>query len=419
MVRTPRRTRPKSEAPAVPLRILGPMRRIPLLAFVLVLAACESDDITPSPIPANALAGAANARGGASPSFTDEARGTRLDRLLAVVEGKPLTLRMMIRRLGIAPEDVDDPDNQEEIQKETRTWAKEQLYEKAAERIGLRLQAARVDAFVEDRLESRLKEAGEALGRPVSREEFLRTEGLTWAEFREQQRGLLVRRLYIQKILTGIGSGTRPQIDMAVSPAEVRRIYGNHREMFDEKAGARLAQFRIPYDKYEDGERDFLAIEELTTRDARRLAADFKAGMPPGQIAETYGLGEEGGDWAAAKKDQFVSRAPDPTITSWILDPARQAGDTKLLPLPTGIQVLAVIETRQARRVPFEEAYQRIVDELTFAKQAQLEASSLIDLLSKGQVVWPEALADELVVEAREVLAKIQSLDHLKGARLR
>ncbi len=404
--------------PAPPVRILGRMRRLPLLALVLVFAGCESDDITPSPIPANALAGAANARAQPQPLSADE-RGTRLDQLLAVVEGKPLTMRMMIRRLGIDPADVDDPDNQEEIQKETKSWAKEQLYEKAAERIGLRLQAARVDAFVEERIEQKLEQAAEELGRPVTREEFLRTEGLTWAEFREQQRGLLMRRLYIQKILTGIGSGTRPQIDMAVSPAEVRRIYGQHREMFDEKAGARLAQFRVPYDKYEDGERDFLEIEELTTRDATRLVADFKAGMDAAKIAEKYELGEEGAGWAAARKDQFMSQAPDPQLTSWLLDPARQKGDTQTLPLPTGIQVIGVLETRKARRVPFEEAYQSIVDQLTFAKQAQLEATSLIDLLSKGRVVWPESLADELVVEAREVLAKIQELDHLRGARLR
>ncbi len=414
----------QTEPRALPVRILRGMRALlPLLALVSLmacLAGCQSDDAPLiSPIPANALAGAARGAGGPSNPITEDDRGTRLDRLLAVVEGKPLTLRMMVRRLGIDPAEVDDPDNQHEIERETRSWAKEQLYEKAAERIGLKLQAAKVDAFVEQRITQMVEEASEELGQPVTREEYLRTEGVSWAEFREHQRGLLVRRLYIQKLLTGIGSGTRPQVDLTVTPAEVRRIYGSHRELFDEQAGARLAQFRIPFDKYEDGKRDFLEVEELATGAARSLAADFKRGMAPADIGAKYDLGEEGERWAAARKDQFVSKAPDPQITSWILDPARKTGDHRMLPLPTGIQILGVLETRPARRVPFDEAYAKIVSELTFARTAQLEASSLIDLLSKGRVVWPEELADSLVIEARQVLAKIQELDHLRGARLK
>lgn len=412
----------QSTALGHPVRILRGMRsRTIAFAVLLVLSACSNTpEITPSPIPVNAQGG--GGRGAAlttSTGLSENARGESIDRLLAVVEGKPLFLSTLSRRLGIEPSEARDPDNEIEIQRETMAWAKEQIFEKAADRIGLRLQAAKVDGFVEDRIKQELKKAEAEIGRPVTREEYLQTERLTWNEFREQQRGVLVRRLYMQKMLTGIGSGTRPQVDLAVSPAEVRRIYTDHREMFDEKAGVRLAQYRVGFDKFEQEGRDFLEVEELATRQANRIAAAFKRGDDPLSIAKSNGMQEEGLDYSIAKEEQWATKGPAPEITEWLLDPRRRRGDHKLIPLPTGIQILGILESRPERRVPFAEAYPIIVKELTFARTAQLEARTMIDLLSKSRSVWPESLADSLLEQGRDTLAKIQELDHLRGVRLR
>lgn len=399
------------------------MRRIPpgiALVAALALTACESNDIKPSPIPANAMVVPLGGPGpGDSRAPLDEDEGVRVDEVLAVVEGEPLTLRTLLRRLGIDPEELDDEANQREIMTETMAWAKERVFVKAAERAGLTLSPPRVDAYVETKLEEALAEESERVGTIVTREEYLESEGVVWEEYRTRAASELLRSLYLQMLLRGVGGPTRPQIDMTVSPAEVRRIYANHRTLFDVSAGVRIAQFRIAFDRFEQEGRDFFEVDELTTRQATGLATDFQRGVAPASIAEKYDLGEEGESWNAAKEDQFLTEMPDPTMREWLFDPARKPLDTKIVPVPTGMIVFGVLEQQQARQVPFKEAYPKIVKEIQLGRMLRLENMTLIDLVTKGNVVWPDELADALLAEAQMALTEIGNRDVWKGARLR
>ena len=101
-------------------------------------------------------------------------------------------------------------------------------------------------------------------------------------EYREQQREIMQYRAYVIKLAQGLGGPTRPQVDMDVTPAEVRRIYWSHPGAFDEKVGVRFAVFPLDVEKYlVDEDTGFLEAEEDATADAEKIAALLRQGHSP------------------------------------------------------------------------------------------------------------------------------------------
>ena len=176
--------------------------------------------------------------------------GESLDELLAWVEGRPLTKSTLLRRLQLPEEDDGDPERGRDIQVGTVRWAKEQIFFKAAERAGLTLREGMLEDHVRQRMKDKLKEASEEAERPITEEEYLEKQGVSWAEFSETERGLLMQGVYLEKLLRGIGP-FRPQIDLYVSPSDIRRIYADHPEAFDETAAVKFALFQVPFEYFE------------------------------------------------------------------------------------------------------------------------------------------------------------------------
>jgi hypothetical protein len=395
--------------------------RPPLLVLLLLaaggaLAGCSSDDdVRPSPIPPG-YAMLLQQRGGAPPRpRRGEAGGDTLDELLAVVDGEVLTRREVLRRLRLPERPDPDRDVEEEILQARKEWAQQRIVIGAARRAGLQIPESAVDKIVEEQIQIRIKRYEEDSGQRLSRDDYLRNRGLTYAEFREQIKGAVIYEFYLQKLLKGVGKPTRPEVDWDVSPAEVRRIYYDHREAFDQKPGVRFALFQLRIERFETGERDIFEAEEAAQEQAEALAAGYRQGQDPAALAGRFGVADD--DWTVSK--DFVERFLQPQGNKWLFDPQRRVRDAVIFNDPTGPLVLGVAEIRPGRARPLEEVYDDIVERIQVGKQARLAAQLAIDQLNRGSVIWPPELADELLDDAHALLDQIATDDVLGGARLK
>lgn len=407
----------------------GALRAALPAVLLCVLAACSSDDdeIRPSPIPPG-YAMLVRQRGGTPPApRRTRAPGDTVDELLAIVDGQVLTRREVLRRLQLPEGDRPDRDEEEEIRQARKEWAQQQLVIGAARRAGLQIPPSAVDKIVYEQLDKRIKAFEEQSGKRLTREEYLKERKLTWSEFRAQLEGAIVTEFYLRKLLQGVGKPTRPEIDFDVSPAEVRRIYFDHKEEFDVKRGVRFALFQLPIERFETEERDFLEAEETAQEQAEALAAGFRRRVPNDELARRFGIAKE--YWRVS--DQFIESFLIPDGQKFLFDPARKVGDAIIFHDAGGPVVLGVVEIRPARERTLNEVaydddgkrlkspYDQIVEGIQVAMQIRLAARLTIDQLNRGSVVWPTELADELLDEAQETLDRLAADEIMGGVRLK
>lgn len=405
--------------------------RVAILSFtgLLLLTACSNPnsmnpngnagDFRVSPIPPGYSLLAEQQAAGRRAERAEGDRGTRVDALLASVEGQFLTRRAVVRRLGLDPAQANAPEHDEEIAAAVKQWAQEQLVMKAAERAGMPLRESAVDQFAAEQLSKLVEVASEEAGRVVTREQWLLEKRQTWDEFRDQMRRQLTYELYMRRMLSGLGP-TRAEEDWGVTPSEVRRIYHDHRQAFDQKAGVRFAIFLLPLERYEQEGRSFLEAEQAAQRAAQELAAAVRTGVSaPAALAERFGLNVPGRELWRENKN-FAERFAHPDVGPWLFDAARRPHDAIVFSDPAGPTVLAVLEVRPARSRTYDEVYDNIITLVRTARRRRLEATVVTDLITRGgSRIWPDVLADELLDDAQAVLATIEREPILKGVRLR
>lgn len=412
-----------------------PLRATALLAClgaVLATSACTSDrdDIIVSPLPPGvALREIEDADQGARRlDTTEDLAGARLDEVLAVVEGEPLRLRALARRLGIPREEASDEQYQQEIAAEIKKWAVERLFQKAAEREGIEIPASRLDAYLDDLMKGQLEKASEDLGSPVTEAEFLESEGVTYNEWRDRMRGQLLEELYVLRLSRGL-SGTRPQVDLKVDPAEIRRFYRRVPELSRIPKGVRLALFEVTYEQLDPEQSgDFEVTEAKAIAMAKQIADAFRAGETPEGIAQRFRLGEAGERWGlqppGKNEEAFwpLEAIPDPKIEAWVEEPGRRPRDARVMTASsTGVGVIGLLAVREAevKTLADPELYDAIERAIQSQRLANLRNRLLIKMLRRGRVVWPERLADEIQDEARDGLRKQRETPELRGLRLR
>lgn len=386
-------------------------------ALLVPLWGCSSDDeVKPSPIPPG-YAMLLRQHGGEPPRPTArESSGDKVDELLAVVDGAILTRKEVLRRLRL-PEDADpDADREDEILQARTQWAQQQVIVAAARRAGLQIPASAIDDIAEEQLDKQRKTYEEESGESLSRGEYLVRRKLKWSEFRRQIADQVAYEYYLRKLMKGVGGPTRPGIDVGVSPAEVKRIYYDHKKVFDVQRGVKFALLRIGIEYFETEGRDFLDAEIEASKYARQVAARLRAGEDPTALAKKIGLDD---DEFLVSKD-FVSDFREPEGKKWLFDEARRVPDATVLTIdPTGPTVLALLDVRAARPRELEEVYDEIVERLEVGKQARLVAQLTINQLHGGAAVWPDELADELLDDAHALLDRIATDEVLGGARLK
>lgn len=416
------------------------MRLLTSLALLLLLLPClgcesvlpeieEAEDAPFSPIPPRIAMGPGGYSAPPRPAELDQDNSTSLDELLAIVEGKYLNRRQLHRRLALPDQFVPEKgreaeslrEYEDEIERETLKWAQERIFIKAAERAGIKLPPSRLDEMAEKQLEKELKAASEEAGRSVTRKEWLTSKDLTFVDYRDQLSGQIYQQVYMERLVHGIGGGQlRKTIDLDVTPAEVRKVYRNNPDQFDEPAQVKFAMYRVDYDAYDDPNRSGLEIGKLVDAAGLKVEADARRGLEPAEVARRNRLGEPGPTtWRVTPRAIPRPGGGDPEVMAWLYAPERRPGETRLIPDPSGPVIFHIIEVKPERKRSFEEAYEEIVGFIKAARQMRLQSEEMIRLLQKGSTVWPERLADKLMNRSQDALRELQTLPTLQGVRLR
>jgi len=387
------------------------------LLCALLLAGCSSgDEIRPSPLPADYATRIAQ-----RPSVHTTG-GRTLDETLAVVDGEVLTRRQVLRRLRVNEAQARSGDVEEEIKQARKDWARQRLVMAAARRRGLSIPPSAIDELAEGQLKKEMAKNLEETGEDLDRESYLKARRLTWREYREHIKGLIIDEYHLRMVTRGIG-GARPEVDYAVSPAEVRRIYYDNRAAFDQPQGVRMAILRFPLERFEREGRDLIETEALATREAEGARQDLERGVPVDDVIQRHHLRE--GDSQVSPEDKFMPKPelqpgqrPGPDV-AFIFDPARRPGDAKVFPLGDGPTVISVLEIQQARRRQLPEVYDQIVRVVQQGKMGYARAQLVFDQVDQGtSAIWPPELAAELLADAREQMAEIAKHPVLGKVRL-
>ncbi len=417
------------------------LRPAHLFALLLLLASCSanpgnssnpsnpsnaSNPSNPSQTISCLPPGFRCAPGCVSPAQVAEIKGEELDVILGVVEGQVITKRRLLREVGGLAPGQDPSTLERQIGAALLSRARLLVFVKEAQRNEVVVRDAYLEDFVEERLDLAVEEASETLGTPVTVDDYLRDKGVTMDEYREQQRELMQYRAYVVKLAQGLGGPTRPQVDMEVTPSEVRHIYWSHPGAFDEKAGVRFAVFPLSVEKYlVDEDTGFLEAEEDANEDAEAIAALLRQGQTPEAVAARHGL-EADVDWMASPEETFADEGSEMLIRmirqephDWLFDPSRSQGDATVFSEANGPLVVTVLERRQGRRIPYEEAYEAVVGMVRHVREQRLVEQRLIEILSTRNVVQPPALASALLRQARQRIAEIDGDPLYAAARFR
>jgi hypothetical protein len=358
---------------------------------------------------------------GARPAWASE--GKSLDEVLAYVEGRPITRRRLIREGGGRPPGIEDEAFERQLQERLKQRVVEELFVREAERVGLTLPEQALDEVMAEQKRKMVEEATKTEGRPVRFEEILRDLDVTEAEYRDMFRRRILQARYMRRILTG-GGPLRPQVEMEVSPAEVKRIHREHPGAFDVKPGVRFAAFLPKFATYLAGDRPVAEAEAAMNQAAARIAEALRRGEDPAAVAARENLARERREWTETAEfvpqdAETLPQAFGEAAVEWLFAPGRRPRDATVLEQPRGEGplVLGVLEVQAARRRDWDEVRDEIVKLVRLAREKRVEANLVIQMVSQRNVVWPQALADAIVEEARAVLARLDREPVLGSAR--
>lgn len=399
------------------------LRVLVLAAAALALPACNSASLGANPADANPTEGRISPlpygyqEPASRPAAARPEGGQELDEVVAVVWGEVLTRRRLVRETGGRQPGQDDAAFERELGLRRVEWAREQLLVKAAQQEGLRIVEAQLDEAMEREKARKVKELGENTGRPVTFEEYLAQQRISEQEFRAGVKNRELKRAYLAKLLVGLGKQARPQVDLSVSPAEVRRLYRERPEDFDVQPGVRFALFQLLTVEALTGDTTPAQAEERTRAKAEQVAQALRAGTPPAEVARRFELSDRAWTQSKGFEEDFRFAEGKP----WLFDPSRRKGDARVFEFEKaagGPVVLGVLETRPGAKMTFDEAYGKVVTVYELVRQNRLENEKVIELVQAGGA-WPESLADSLVEDARRRLARLDKDPVYSRARFR
>ena len=343
-----------------------------------------------------------------TPVETRELKGQELDVKLAVVEGEVISRRRLVREAGPRVPGQTEMVYEEALRRRLKERARLLIFVREARRVGVSISQQKLEEITLEQLQKEVREARETTGEMVTVDGYLAEQGLTMDEYRAKWREELMYQAYLLRLIRGLGGPTRPQVDMEVTPAEVRAIYWNNPRAFDEHMGIMAASFSFPVESFLSDDVGFLDAEEMALEKANAVAGAFRSGLDAKEIARRFELPE--GEWSVA--DKFLEEEPvkmvmGEELSGWLFEPTRQKGDAEVLPQPQGPVVFGIVDVRPGRRMSFEEAYPDIVKAVAFVRQKRLEEQRLVEILSTRNVVQPPELASELLDDAQRTLEQL------------
>ncbi len=347
---------------------------------------------------------------GDAPKPLADIQGRNLDEVIAYVEGRPITRRRLVRESGGRPPGIDDEAFERQLQSRLRSFVIEELFVREAQRIGIQVPEQALDEAIAERRTGMEEEASKAAGRPVRFAEVLADRGITEVEFREMFRRGLLQAYYMRRLKQGLGP-MRPQLEMEVSPAEVKRIYREHPDQFDVKPGVKFAVFQVKFSRFLTADRPVAEAEAAMTSTAASIADAFRRGDAPAEIARRTNLGE--GEWKVTPKFQERSEQIAQLLgkdgADWLFAPDRRARDAVVLEGPRGEGpiILGIVEVQAPHQRTWDEIRDEIVKMVRIAREERTKANLIIQMVAQRNVVWPQALADAIISDARNLIAEI------------
>ena len=376
----------------------------------------------------------------AAPAPPAGSEGQNLDEMLGFVEGQVITRRAIVRELGEREPTQDERDYEASIGNRVRMRAREWVFVKAAESIGLSLPPDTLDDIADERGKKEARLASEREGRTVSFDEILRERGQTRGEYRASIKNYVLVQHYLQVLFEGV-PGKRAVIDVEPSPADVRRIYAAHREAFDVKAGVRLAWWVVPTAEFL--KREGVKYEDAVAEAKRRAVAivgAVRAGKTPEEAAQQCEVAKgavlqtqmlEVGQLPKAMPSVYPGYTRAAEVEAWAFDPARRVGDAaSFLGPQDNPMAVYVLELQPARRRTFDEVTvdpktgepTSVKDEVLYlirsTRRRRAVEQHFLDRLSRA-TVQPAALRRALEDDSRAELAKLDADPLMRDIKLR
>lgn len=175
----------------------------------------------------------------------------------------------------------------------------------------------------------------------------LKSEGLTYAKYREKIKGEIERSDLIEYEVSS---------KILISDKDIARYYDEHKSTFATGDRVHLASIFLLRKNPDDP----VEKEELTKR-GQEILAKLKAGADFSELAKRFSQGpgaDAGGDLGVFPWDQL-----DPEAQK-ILEEVPEGGVTPLIFRANGVQIIKVVERQGGKRRPLEEVKEAIYDTL-------------------------------------------------------
>ena len=267
-----------------------------------------------------------------------------VDKVVAEVNGEPITYREIIALLSGRLEALRDVLDDEEYEKEVKRLTRRVLEDRIQDMLFLseakrRLSEEEISA-TEGEVEKVVEEAIISVGSKERLESELRSSGTSLKEETE----LLKNKALIARLLR---KTLGPRIRIA--PKEVFQFYQAHASEFQEREAVKIRQILIKFSEYEDKDGARKVAEDL----GKRLAegADFAF------LAGKYSRGpyaEKGGEWEFLERGSLLPQV-DKRAFSLPL-----GGVSEIIETDIGFSIIKVEGRKETRTIPFEEVEPQI-----------------------------------------------------------
>ena len=274
-------------------------------------------------------------------------RGVVIEKIVAVVNGKPITLtELQERAMFIKNATGKDLPLREVL----RRVILEELQMQEAQKLGLVASDDVVDSYIENfKKENGLSDE--------EFEKFLKERGITLEAYREEIR----RRITINRLMN-----YQIRMHVAVPDEEVKEYYLKHRDEFRRPPAAQVWLIFIPKDK-----------KEL----AKKVYAQAAGGFSFEALAKKYSEGpaaEKGGYLGYVERGMLL--AP---IDKFVFETDGKLG---FIETDNGYYIVKVGERKKENYVPFEQVKERIREKLLEAKTEKRYQQWLKRLLDRATI---------------------------------
>jgi peptidyl-prolyl cis-trans isomerase SurA len=299
-----------------------------------------------------------------------------LDRIIARVNNEIVTQRQFERQRAELRAELGQRYSGAELDMQVREQSKHLLRDLIDQ--DLMVQKAKdLDINVETDLVKRLDEVRQQqnLATLEDLQKAVEQQGLVWEDFKDNiRRNLLMREV--------IGREVGSRIQGQVSRADARKYFEAHKKDFASPAGVHLQEILISNQKHKPGE---------TEQKAKAALAEIKGGARFSEVVKKYSDGpnpNEGGDIG------FLATGTVSPELEQALKKLDTGETTDIVPTKYGPMILKVLERRQAGIPTFEDAAERVMNQLYDQKMQPALRQYLITLRKESYIYLAPGFVD-------------------------